>query len=174
MAPFRALATPLIDMVGPMPYPAMYQLTAEGEHPGPGVLRSSFAPALSERAIDAIVERHSTPQPVMGFTQLRVLGGAMGSVPADATAFAHRDSAVMLSMQAAHGEDRAEADAWVDRYFSAIAPKASGVYSNFLGDEGDARVRDSYPAGTYERLVDVKRRYDPSNLFRRNQNIRPR
>ena len=46
MAPFRALATPLIDMVGPMPYPAMYQLTAEGEQPGPGVVRSSFAPDL--------------------------------------------------------------------------------------------------------------------------------
>jgi FAD/FMN-containing dehydrogenase len=47
------------------------------------------------------------------------------------------------------------------------------VYSNFLGDEGDARIREAYPAGTYERLVDVKRRYDPTNLFHRNQNIRP-
>ena len=98
----------------------------------------------------------------------------MADVPADATAFAHRDATVMLSLHAAHGDDRAAADAWANRYFAAIAPKASGVYSNFLEDEGDARVRDAYPAGTYERLVDVKRRYDPSNLFRRNQNIRPR
>src|SRR3954447_17511389 len=104
MAPFRAIATPLIDMVGPMPYPAMYQLTAEGEARGVGVLRSSFLPDLDVTAIDAIVERHSTPSPVMAMTQLRVLGGAMGRVPADATAFAHRTSPVMASVIARTSE----------------------------------------------------------------------
>ena len=71
MAPFRAIATPLADMVGPMPYPAMYQLTAEGEHPGPGVVRSAFMPDLDDTAIDAIVERHNSPQGALAMTQLR-------------------------------------------------------------------------------------------------------
>jgi FAD/FMN-containing dehydrogenase len=174
MAPFRALATPLIDMVGPMPYPAMYQLTAEGEHPGPGVLRSSFAPDLTERAIDAIVERHSTPQPIMGFTQLRVLGGAMGRVPGNATAFAHRDAVVMSTVIAGGSEARYdEAVAWADAYQADLSDGATGVYSNFLADEGAARLHQAYPGATYERLVQVKRRVDPENLFRGNHNIRP-
>ena len=158
-----------------MPYPGIYQFTAEGSKPGAGTMRSAFLDTLDDEAVDTILrEMAAAPGYGMDFTQIRVLGGAMADVPADATAFAHRGATVMLSMHAAHGEDRAEADGWANRYFAAIAPKASGVYSNFLGDEGDARVRDAYPGGTYERLVDVKRRYDPSNLFRRNQNIRPR
>lgn len=52
-------------------------------------------------------------------------------------------------------------------------PKATGVYANFLEDEGDARIRAAYPAGAYERLIEIKRRYDPANLLHRNQNIRP-
>ena len=175
LEPFRRLATPLGELAAPMPYPGIYQFTAEGSKPGAGTMRSAFLDALDDEAVDTILrEMAAAPGHGMDFTQIRVLGGAMADVPAEATAFAHRSATVMLSMQAAHGEHRAEADTWTDRYFAAIAPKANGVYSNFLEDEGDARVRDAYPAGTYERLVDVKRRYDPSNLFRRNQNIRPR
>ena len=175
LEPFRRLATPLGELAAPMPYPGIYQFTAEGSKPGAGTMRSAFLDTLDDEAVDTILrEMAAAPGYGMDFTQIRVLGGAVADVPADATAFAHRGATVMLSMHAAHGEDRAEADAWANRYFAAIAPKASGVYSNFLEDEGDARVRDAYPGGTYERLVDVKRRYDPSNLFRRNQNIRPR
>ena len=57
--------------------------------------------------------------------------------------------------------------------FDALRPKSSGVYVNFLEDEGEARVREAYPNGAFERLASVKRRYDPANLFHRNQNIRP-
>ena len=73
-------------------------------------------------------------------------------------------------------EDPAELpvhEAWTEEYFAALAPKARGVYSNFLAAEGEARIREAYPAATYERLAEIKRRYDPSNLFRMNQNIRP-
>jgi FAD/FMN-containing dehydrogenase len=119
-------------------------------------------------------EMTAAPAGGMAFTQIRVLGGAMADVPAEATAFAHRDAKLMVSILATHGEDRATADAWVGRYFEALAPKSNGVYSNFLDDEGEARIRAAYPAATFERLLDIKRRYDPSNLFRRNQNIRPR
>lgn len=65
------------------------------------------------------------------------------------------------------------ATAWNRELFAALEPKATGVYANFLEDEGEARIRAAYPAGTYERLVEIKRRYDPANVFHRNQNIRP-
>jgi FAD/FMN-containing dehydrogenase len=110
----------------------------------------------------------------MGFTQLRVLGGAMGRVPANATAFAHRDAAVMATVIAGTSEARyAEAVEWADAYLADLADGATGVYSNFLADEGDARLHQAYPGATYERLVQVKRRVDPENVFRANHNIRP-
>ena len=111
----------------------------------------------------------------MTMVQLRVLGGAMARVPADATAFAHRDAAVMALIITPYDDPATEPlnVAWTEALHEALAPNAVGVYSNFLEAEGDDRVREAYPARTYDRLADVKRRYDPSNLFRLNQNIRP-
>jgi FAD/FMN-containing dehydrogenase len=173
--PLRRLATPLGELAVPMPYPGIYQFTAEGATPNASTMRSGFFNNLDDEAIETILGAMSAaPGAGMDFTQIRVLGGAMADVPPEATAFAHRDAGMMITLHAAHGEDRAEADAWINRFFGALASKSSGVYSNFLDDEGQARVRDAYPLATYERLVAVKRRYDPSNLFRRNQNIRPR
>jgi hypothetical protein len=107
--------------------------------------------------------------------QLRVLGGAMARVPVEATAFAQRDALVMLAIMSGIGEAEtaAASSSWNRDLFARLAPKASGVYVNFLEDEGDSRIRSAYPAGAYERLATVKRRYDPSNVFHRNQNIRP-
>ena len=65
------------------------------------------------------------------------------------------------------------ATAWNRSLFGALEPKSRGVYANFLEDEGDARIRAAYPGETYDRLVSIKRRYDPQNVFHRNQNIRP-
>ena len=173
MAPFRAIATPLADMVGPMPYPAMYQLTAEGAHPGPGVVRSAFMPDLDATAIDAIVDRHSSPAGAAAMTQLRVLGGEMGRVPAGATAFAHRDATVMASV-IAHAEGEYEDTVtFADAYLADLSGRATGVYANFLGDEAPSRLHAAYPGATYERLVQVKRRVDPDNVFHANHNIRP-
>ncbi len=173
MAPFRAIATPLADMVGPMPYPAMYQLTAEGEQRGPGVVRSAFLPDLDDTAINAIVERHHGPQGALAMTQLRILGGAMARVPADATAFAHRDATVMASV-IAHGEgDYAELRAYAESYHADLSGGATGVYANFVGDEAAGRIHAAYPGATFERLVQVKRRVDPDNVFHANHNIRP-
>ena len=63
--------------------------------------------------------------------------------------------------------------AWTDALHEALGANDAGVYSNFLEVEGEERIRSAYPSGTYERLSEIKRRYDPSNLFRMNQNIRP-
>jgi FAD/FMN-containing dehydrogenase len=175
IAPLRRLATPLGEMAMPMPYPAIYQFTAEGANPSASSMRSGFFAALDDEAIETILgEMAAAPGAGMDFTQIRVIGGAMADVPSEATAFAHRDANVMVTVHAAHGEDRAGADAWINRYFGLLALKTNGVYSNFLDDEGEGRVREAYPSATYQRLSQVKRRYDPSNLFRRNQNIRPR
>ena len=90
MAPFRALATPIIDMVGPMPYAGMYQLTADAAEPGPAVVRSAFTPRPGRGRSRRSSTHHSRPEGAATMTQIRVLGGAMARVPAGATAFAHR------------------------------------------------------------------------------------
>jgi FAD/FMN-containing dehydrogenase len=173
MAPFRSIATPIMDMVGPMPYIGMYQLTAGGSEPGPGVVRSSFLGGLDATGAEAIVEHHSAPEGAATMTQIRVLGGAMARVPVDATAFAHRTAPVMATVMAGVTADRAAAEASADGLLAALSGTASGVYANFLADEDAGRLRQAYPGGTYERLVAVKRRVDPANVFHANHNIRP-
>ncbi len=172
IAPFRALATPYIDMVGPMPYPAMYKLTEGGAQAGPSFTRSAMLPGLDETAIGAIVDRHSSPGP-FAMTQLRVLGGAMARVPSSATAFAHRDALVMATIMAVPGGPDDGTLAWAEAYHRELSGSSTGVYSNFLADEGEARIRQAYPGATYERLVQVKRRVDPDNVFRASHDSRP-
>ena len=96
-------------------------------------------------------------------------------MPADATAFAHRASRIMVNLAAIYQgpADRAVREAWVADFAAALRQGDSGAYVNFLGDEGQARVRQAYPGSTWERLAAIKARYDPTNLFRRNQNIPP-
>ena len=111
----------------------------------------------------------------MSVAQLRVLGGAMARVPVEATAFAHRRSRIMVNVAAFYDgpDDRAVREAWVVDFAAALNQADSGAYVNFLGDEGEARVRDAYPGATWDRLRAIKARYDPINLFRLNQNIPP-
>ena len=174
IAPYRAVAAPLGEAVAPMPYPAIFEI---GGPAGPmaAVNRSMFLPALDDAAVDALLDfmgRRSSP---MAMAQLRVLGGALGRVPNEATAFAFRDRPLMLTVITPF-LDPAEAPihrAWTEALFEALRPAATGVYSNFLDDEGPERVRDAYPGTTYLELARVKRRYDPQNLFRSNHNIPP-
>jgi FAD/FMN-containing dehydrogenase len=173
MAPFRKLATPLVDMVRPMPYAGMYELTAGATIPVAEVIRSTFMGELDAVGAEAIVELHRSPAGAASMTQLRVLGGAMGRVPAGATAFAHRDAPVLAAVIGGVPGTREEAESIADGVLAQLRPASTGVYSNFVADEGEARVREAYPAATYERLVAVKRRVDPTNVFRANQNIRP-
>jgi FAD/FMN-containing dehydrogenase len=172
VAPFRALG-PVADAVGPMPYAAIYGLTAEASRPSPGVIRSVFMDELSDDTIETILRRMREPSSPMAIAQIRTLGGQVARVAGDATAFAHRQAPVMVTVINSFQGDPAPHLAWSDAFHAELAPKANGVYSNFLADEGEARVREAYPEATYARLADVKRRYDPANLFRLNQNIRP-
>ncbi len=174
---FRALATPIADLVAPMPYGGIYQFSAEAENPMPAVTRSLFTrELLGPEAVERVVARMTDPDgPMVAVSQVRVLGGAMGRVPADATAFAHRDAKIMVTLYTIFVDpDKTASDiAWTHAYFEELAPFASGVYVNFLDLEGAARVRDAYPSATYARLADLKTRWDPENVLRRNQNVRP-
>ncbi|HUP54246.1 MAG TPA: FAD-binding oxidoreductase [Methylomirabilota bacterium] len=173
--PFRQVATPIAELVMPMPYPGIYELLKDAETPGRGAHRSLFLDALDDTAIDTILEHTAAASSPATMTQIRILGGAMARVPAGDTAFAHRDAPVMVVILTPF-EDPAEApihQAFTEAYFEALRPGSTGVYANFLEAEGEARVHEAYPDLTYRRLAQVKRTYDPANLFRLNQNIRP-
>jgi FAD/FMN-containing dehydrogenase len=177
LAPLRSLAEPLADFVRPMPYPDIYGLFGDEEQPGPAqeVARSFFIDRVESGEADAIVEYLESSTAPMAVAQLRVLGGAMARVPDDATAFAHRSRRVMVALGAVY-EDAAESpahEAWVTDFKAALDKGDAGVYVNFLGDEGEGRVREAYPGTTWERLGAVKASYDPTNFFRLNQNVRP-
>ena len=174
VAPFRALAEPIADMVKPMPYPEIYLPDEEDYHPV-AAGRTMFIDSVDENTAQTILDHLETSTASMRVTQLRVLGGAMARVPVEDTAFAHRSSRIMVNVAALY-EDPDEAathEAWVTGLAGALRQGDSGAYVNFLGDEGEARIREAYPEATWDRLREIKGRYDPTNLFRLNQNIPP-
>jgi FAD/FMN-containing dehydrogenase len=172
LAPFRALATPLADLVAPGPYSSLYVPHEERvafsvrsrliDHIGPD----------EARAIIAAVERCEAP---FGFGEIRVLGGAFARVPTDATAFAHREARIMFSFIAAsgNGEEAKRHDRWAEEGMRAFADGEDRVYVNFLTTDRAERIHAAYPAATWQRLRKIKRKYDPENLFRLNRNIPP-
>jgi FAD/FMN-containing dehydrogenase len=176
LAPLRALATPVADTVSPIPYPNIYQFTAHQATPQCVSIRSMFADALSDAALDAALlamERATSP---FSLVQFRGLGGALARVGKDATAFAHRDKrylVAIIGLWLDATEDATAHNAWTESLWQTIRPEGSGVYVNFLQAEGAARVHDAYPPATYARLAEIKRKYDPQNMFRFNQNIPP-
>jgi len=174
VAPLRALATPIADMVRPMPYPEIYPPEAVGYHPT-AVTRTMFVDTIDRQVAETIVGYLQASDAPMRVAQLRVLGGAMARVPSEATAFAHRGSRIMVNIAAFYDgpEDRAVREVWVSDFAAALRQGDTGAYVGFLGDEGLARVRQAYPGSTWDRLVAIKRRYDPTNLLRLNQNIPP-
>ena len=175
LAPFRALAEPVADMVQPMPYAGLFQGADDEFEVVEESARSLFMDTFDAAAAEAVIEHLGASTAPMAVAQLRVLGGAMARVPVEATAFAHRHRRIMAGVGCVYEQaaDRPANDAWADRFAAALRQGDPGVYVNFLGDEGPDRVRQAYPDATWDRLVEVKRRYDPGNLFRRNHNIPP-
>jgi FAD/FMN-containing dehydrogenase len=174
LAPIRSLATPLADLVRPMGYPEMYPPEDDSYHPT-AIARNLFMDTFDEAIAATIVDRLGASDASMRVVQIRVLGGAMARVPADATAFAHRDRRIMVNVAAFYDgpDDRPVRQAWVDELSAALRQGPPAAYVNFLADEGEAGVRAAYPDGTYDRLAAIKARVDPTNLFHRNQNVPP-
>jgi FAD/FMN-containing dehydrogenase len=176
LAPLRALATPIADTIGPMSYPDIYKFTAHQAEPHAASIRSMFADQLSDAALDAVLAAMEHATSPISMVQFRGLGGALARVGNDATAFAHRDKryfVAIIGLWLDAAEDAAMHGAWTEALWQAIRAEGSGVYVNFLENEGANRVRDAYPPATFARLVEVKRKYDPQNMFRFNQNIPP-
>jgi FAD/FMN-containing dehydrogenase len=161
-------------MVQPMRYPELFPPDEEEYHPT-AVASTLFVDAVDLPVAETIVDHLRRSEAPVRVAQLRVLGGAMARVPVEATAFAHRHRRIMVNVAAFYDgpADREVRQAWVHEFAAALDPAGTGAYVNFLGDEGPERVRQAYPGPTWDRLVQVKRRWDPDNLFRRNQNIPP-
>lgn len=175
MAKLRALGTPVVDTLGEMAYPDLYRFTDLELPPHAGSIRSMFAHQVSNQSVTALLDAMKQPSSPFSLIQFRAMGGAISRVPVAATAFAHRSQNYFVSIINLWLDvnNAAPHEAWLNATWNAIRLDASGVYVNFLEDEGPERLHEAYPAATYERLAQVKRDYDPTNLFRFNQNIAP-
>jgi FAD/FMN-containing dehydrogenase len=175
VAPFRALAEPIADMIRPMRYPEIYPPEDGSYHPT-AVARTMFINKIDLGAAETIMHHLEASDASVRVAQVRVLGGAMARVPVDATAFAHRRSRIMVNVAAFYNgpEDRPVRAAWVADFAAALDQGDSGAYVNFLTEEGAEHVRAAYPGSTWDRLAAIKARYDPTNLFRLNHNIPPK
>jgi len=169
----RKIATPLADMARPMPYVEVYPPEEEGFHPV-AASRTMFTESIDRDAAVSMLEHLEASSAFLAVAHLRALGGAMARVPADATAFAHRDRKLLANVAALYeaAQQKEEHEAWVAD-LSVDIGGAPGAYAGFLGEDGTERIREAYPGPTWHRLVEVKRRYDPDNVFRENHNIKP-
>ncbi len=175
MAPFRAIATPLADMIKEMQYAEIYA-GEEGPHPVAASSLTMFMNSVDKKTAATMIEHLNATNAPLRVAQLRTLGGAYARVPIDATAYAHRKSRIMVNVACLY-EDRNERekhDAWVTKFAAALNQGDNAAYVNFLSEEGPERVRAAYPGSTWDRLVEIKKKYDPNNLFHVNQNIAPK
>jgi FAD/FMN-containing dehydrogenase len=176
LAPLRALGTPLFDTVARKPisvHNAMFDASVPARN---GYYwKSHYLTGLSDEAIQVAVEHHlHAPQP-WSYSLIGQLAGAIAAVPADATAYPHREAPYLININGVDDDPASDDEviSWTRETFAALAPfSTGGVYVNFVGNEGEERVRAAYgPA--YDRLAAIKARYDPDNVFSTNQNVRP-
>jgi hypothetical protein len=174
--PIRAFRKAALDFVGPMPHPVLQSMFDPVYPPGlQWYWKADFVRELSDKAI-ALHVKHGSLMPTMHSTMhLYPVDGAAARVKNSATAWAYRDakwSSVMVGVD----PDPAKKDAitkWSKDYFDALHPySAGGAYVNFMMEEGEDRIRATY-GKNYHRLAKIKKKYDPANLFRVNQNIKP-
>jgi FAD/FMN-containing dehydrogenase len=176
VAPFRAVDTPLLDMVQPGTYAGIYEAEEEeGAPPFIFAIRNFFADDVDKAGADAVLEALETSTAPMAVAQIRVMGGAVGRVANNATAYGHRNHPIMVNVASAYSdpEEVGTHETWVNDLAKILGNGGEGSYVNFLGEVDESTVRQAYPAETWERLSEIKRRYDPGNLFRLNQNIPP-
>jgi FAD/FMN-containing dehydrogenase len=179
VAPIRNVMKPVVDVIQPMPYTALQSMLDDGGPKGiRGYMRAEFLEELSDEVIDKLVRRGGERAGPLAQLLIEPMGGAISRVGEDDTALGRRDipwcyHALALWMEP--DPDTADAHvAWAKTLADDLKPHSTdGVYLNYISDEGDQRVRSTYGPAKYDRLVALKDRYDPENLFRLNQNIRP-
>jgi FAD/FMN-containing dehydrogenase len=175
----RAIGSPLADLAGPVPYQVAQTFFDAAFPPGRrNYWKSAFLSELSDEAIDVLADAYArapSPLAAIGFEHL---GGAVGRVGPEETAFAHRGSPFNLMVLSAWDDpaDDSRNIGWARETMAAMQPwLADAVYVNYMGDvtaEGEDRTRSAYGVG-YDRLASIKSRYDPGNLFHLNQNVAP-
>lgn len=177
LSPLRSFGSPMRDTIAPVPYATVQNLLTDVFQPGRLYYwKAGFVRSLSDDAVEAIVDFFAgeVPAPFAAIA-IEHLGGAVSRIGPEETAFHHRDaqhSLLVLRMW----QDPAESDDnidWARRCYRTAEPfLKEGAYVNYLGDEGEARIRAAYGAN-HDRLRAVKAKYDPTNVFRLNQNIKP-
>jgi len=175
-APVRSFKPPALDLVGPIPHPALQSMFDALYPPGlQWYWKADFVRTLSDEAI-ALHVRYGANLPSMQSTMhLYPINGAAGRVKSAATPWAYRDATWACVMVGVDPDpaNKEKVSAWAREYWSALHPhSAGGAYVNMMMQEGDERIRTSY-GKNYARLAKIKKRYDPANLFRVNQNIKP-
>ncbi len=172
----REFGPPLMDEVGPMPYTALQSI---GETANPSGMRNywktSYLKKLSDDAINTMIEHFATVPHPLTHVVIENLGGAVSRVPQDQTAVDYRDAQynfLNVGMWSDAAEDE-KSIRWVRELWSAMRPFSSGAYVNYETDGDAEQVKAAYSPEKYERLVALKNKYDPTNLFRLNQNIKP-
>lgn len=167
----RALAEPLVDMVGPTTYPELFVEEEMDYHPL-AVGKNRFIDSFDEKDAETVIGRLQSSTAMASVTQIRVLGGAAARVPSDATAFAHRHRKIMINVGAMYQdpEEKPVHTAWVNELADLLAQGEDAAYAGFITGQEPERA---YPEVTRKRLREIKQQYDPDNLFRLNQNISP-
>jgi FAD/FMN-containing dehydrogenase len=174
--PIRAKFPPALDLVGPLPHPALQGMFDPIYPPGlQWYWKADFVNELSDEAI-ALHVKHGSELPTMWSTMhLYPINGAAHRVGNDDTAWSYRDStwAEVIVGVDPDPKNKNRITEWARKYWEALHPhSAGGAYVNFMMEEGDDRIRATY-RGNYERLAEIKAKYDPTNFFRVNQNIKP-
>jgi hypothetical protein len=176
--PLKEFGSPLVDLIVPKPYTAHQSMFDPTVPPGWHYYwKSCDLRTLSDGVIAELVANSARITSPLSYTVIFQVGGAVTRVGENDTAYSHRDAGHVVNINAIWTEDDRSAEkhvAWARDFWSALTPlDPLGVYVNFLGDEGEERVRAAYGQDKYRRLVELKDKYDPNNVFRVNQNIAP-
>jgi FAD binding domain/Berberine and berberine like len=176
LQPMREFGAPVLDVFAPKPFLAHQQMFDPSFRHGCWYyVRSCDVATLSDDVIDVVVSHGRRISSPLSSIALWQMGGAVARVPDDATAFSGRSTGFTFNINGntptADGFDGQRQ--WARDYWDALAPFHTGVYVNFLMEEGSTRVRQAYGEGKYQRLATLKQKYDPGNVFRLNQNIEP-
>jgi hypothetical protein len=175
LRPLREFGPPLADQLAPMPYVDVQTMLDAAFPPGVrNYWKSNYLTDLTDEAIGSIAAHFGSVPSPLSSVLLEHVGGAMGRLPKDATAFPHRGAAYNF-LAISQWTDPTESDRqirWARQLAQQLESLSSGSYVNYMDAESDELVRTAYGA-SYQRLAALKAKYDPTNFFSQNQNIRP-
>jgi FAD/FMN-containing dehydrogenase len=176
--PLKEFGPPLVDLLGPMPYAALQGMLDAGYPPGlQNYWKAAYLKSISDSAIDTIVDHAARMKSPLSGVHIQHMPGVVNRASADETSFGNRDAAFVLNILGIWSDPK-ESEVhtrWARELFASMEPfTTGGVYVNFLGNEGEKRVMAAYGPSKYERLVALKNKYDPTNFFSLNQNIKPK